>query len=306
MIMVEFKSNKISILMALAKIQTFRSGAKTIAIPSLASGGGLFIFASIAILFLSSAKLEILNNAQMALYNISSPILSAASKPIQNASNFIQNTSGLATMKAENARLAQENAELSGLRLKFANISDENARLKGMLKIAPPAKKEYVTARVISNGGKVFSKTVIVNSGKNNGIQKGQIALGKNGMAGIVSSSNANASRVILISNINAKVPVIVGKSGINAIASGYDANSGKLEHLTSNKKNIKIGDHIVTSGADGDIPYGIPVGVVSGVSSDGILKVSFYQNMDEINYLKIIKTPQNEDVHSLLKEAGR
>ena len=131
-------------------------------------------------------------------------------------------------------------------------------------------------------------KSVIVNKGFKQGIKLGVAVKEKSYFVGKIINVNFLTSRILLASDLNSKIPVIIEPSGANAILSGQGHNDyAALEFLPKMKK-IKDGDIVYTSGVDSIIPQAIPIGKV--IEKEENFFVEFFVDFNQIKYVKINK----------------
>ena len=160
-------------------------------------------------------------------------------------------------------KLLKEKIEQNNLyKLKSEKLEIENNILKKELSLMPPSKEDYVLVKVIADTQTDYKKTIIVNAGKNNNINKGDTALTSKGLIGSVIEVYDNHSRVLLLNDINSKIPVRVGKKNKKAIISGNNSNKIDLLYL---KENISFDEDevVYTSGDGGFFSPGIPIGQI-------------------------------------------
>ena len=133
-----------------------------------------------------------------------------------------------------------------------------------------------------------YLKSVIINKGFNHGIKLGVAVKEKSYFVGKIINVNFLTSRILLASDLNSKIPVIIEPNGINAILSGQGHNDyAGLEFLPKLKK-IKEGDIVYTSGVDGIISQAIPVGKV--IEKNEVFFVEFFVDFNQLKYVKINK----------------
>jgi rod shape-determining protein MreC len=95
------------------------------------------------------------------------------------------------------------------------------------------------------------------------------------------------ASRVLLLTDISARVPVIIERTRDQAVLSGNNSDNPELQYLPRDV-DIKVGDRIVTSGVGGNFPAGLPVGEVVRIGEGHIL-VQLYAQLDRMEYLRLV-----------------
>ena len=143
---------------------------------------------------------------------------------------------------------------------------------------------KYVTARVISDGGNAFVKTLLVSSGGLEGIKKNQAVLAGEGMIGRIIEAGNKASRILLMTDINSRIPVIIEGTNQKAILTGNNGKYPALKHLPKDSGLVE-GARIVTSGDGGVFPFGLPIGTVI-IGKNGDKFIQPYADMDRITYV--------------------
>jgi rod shape-determining protein MreC len=118
-------------------------------------------------------------------------------------------------------------------------------------------------------------------------VVKGQAAITGAGLVGRVLEVGKRASRVLLLTDISARVPVVVERTRDQAVLAGNNSDNPELRYLPRDV-DIKVGDRIVTSGVGGNFPAGLPVGEVMRVASGRIL-VQLYAQLDRMEYLRLV-----------------
>ena len=143
-------------------------------------------------------------------------------------------------------------------------------------------------SKVLLDQQSPYLKSIIINKGFNHGIKLGVAVKEKSYFIGKIINVNFLTSRLLLASDLNSKIPVIIEPNGVNAILSGQGPNDyAQLEFLPKLKK-IKEGDIVYTSGIDGIIPQAIPIGKV--FAEDENLFVEFFVDFNQLKYVKVNK----------------
>ena len=164
----------------------------------------------------------------------------------------------------------------------------ENERLRKLIDESNIYSKEFLLSKVLLDQQSPYLKSVIINKGFNHGIKLGVAVKEKSYFVGKIINVNFLTSRILLASDLNSKIPVIIEPNGINAILSGQGHNDyAGLEFLPKLKK-IKEGDIVYTSGVDGIISQAIPVGKV--IEKNEVFFVEFFVDFNQLKYVKINK----------------
>jgi len=156
-----------------------------------------------------------------------------------------------------------------------------------------------VFAKVLADKKSPFLKSVIINKGSKNDIRIGMIVLDDDYLIGRVVEVNFLTSRILLISDINSKVPVTIQPINAQAIMTGFEQQKGKLQYIKDEKLINDLDQEliVVTSGSGGIFKSGIPIGKVNlknNLNTNEII-VDFYKNFSQLKYLKILSFKQEE-----------
>jgi len=169
---------------------------------------------------------------------------------------------GLWGLRDENARLREENEQLRRWQSIALTLDAENRRLKTALRWIPDPEASYVTARVVADAGGVYAKAVLLSVGPNHGLRKGQIALDERGLVGRITEVGTRTARVLLITDMNSRVPVILEGSRAHAILAGTNGPWPRLLYWSEGTVP-KEGERVVTSAEANAFPANLPVGTV-------------------------------------------
>jgi len=163
-------------------------------------------------------------------------------------------------------------------------LEAENKRLKKVLNDINYS-SELVIAKVIIDKQSPFLRSIIINKGSKNNINKGMAVLSDSYLLGKVVEVNYTTSRVLLLSDLNSKIPVIIEPLGYHAILSGTGKSEPILEFLPENH-TVQSGNKVYTSGKEGIFSPGIPIGEVN-MSTKNIL-VSLFSDLTQITFVNI------------------
>ena len=174
----------------------------------------------------------------------------------------VASAAGLWDVSAENARLREENEQLRRWQSIALALDAENQRLKANLHWVPDPAPSYVTARVVADAGGVYARAVLLSVGPNHGIRKGEIALDERGLVGRVTEVGARTARVLLITDLNSRIPVILENSRAHAILVGTNGPRPRLVYWPEGSMPQE-GERVVTSTEASAFPANLPVGTV-------------------------------------------
>ena len=131
-----------------------------------------------------------------------------------------------------------------------------------------------------------YLNSVIINKGSNSGIKLGMPVLSRGYLAGRIVEVNFTSSRILLLNDLNSRIPVVVSPKGSQAILSGLGKKNPSLQYLPENFE-LNEGENLVfTSGKDGVLFPGIAVG--QAVLIDGKIAVKLFSDPDQIIFVSV------------------
>jgi len=225
------------------------------------------------------------------------PILDALSRPVDTVNWAITEARRIYAVHEENETLRQERARLLQWQSAARKLEVENRLLRNLLNFKSGPRASFVTARVVADSGGAFAHSVILNAGERAGVRKGQAALTGNGLIGRVSGVGSRSSRILLITDLNSRIPVAIESTRTRAILAGTNADRPRLIHLPTGAIVTK-GDRVVTSGHGGAFPEGLPIGIVSS-TDDGVIQVQPYVHRDRLEHVRILDYGMGGIIHS-------
>jgi len=182
--------------------------------------------------------------------------------------------------------LKKKNLNTEGLKYENQFFKEENDRLKKIIQEKTLFSENYILTKVLLDQQSPYLKSVIINKGFKHGIKKGSSVVENSYYVGKIVDVNYLTSRVLLASDLNSKIPVIVEPGNVNAILSGKgNDNYADLEYLPT-VNLIKDGHIVYTSGIDGTISAAIPVGKIF-VKKDKKL-VKFFVDFNQVEFVKV------------------
>jgi rod shape-determining protein MreC len=243
--------------------------------------------AALGILLLGKADPLVFQRARTTVTDITAPVLDALSRPAVTVSHVIEEARELARLREENIILRAENERLLKWQNAARTLLAENKQLQELLGFSPAQDARSVTARVIGDSGGAFVRSVLVNAGARDGVRKGNAALSGKGLLGRVAEVGERSARVLLINDLNSRIPVVIERSRERAILAGDNSVTPRLLYLPITT-TVQVGDRVVTSGHGGAFPVGLPVGVVTSIADDGV-RVLPFADATNIEYVRLM-----------------
>ena len=221
----------------------------------------LFVLA-VAILLLGKAQSPMFDRVRTRVTDWLAPSLSVMHRPFDWVSGWWANIDEAYGVYKENVRLKDENARLRQWQTAAVMLNARVKRYQLLLHAVPDPALSSVLAHVIGRAKRPFLETMILDAGKANGVKPGQAVIDARGMIGRIFLAGEHTSWVILLSDLNSRIPVTIEPSHARAILAGDNANAPALDTLAQGAI-VKEGDQVVSSGDGGILPPGLAVGTV-------------------------------------------
>jgi rod shape-determining protein MreC len=231
---------------------------------------------------------EAYGRARQAVDTVSAPVGGAVSAPGRWTGDLLGWLRGYIAVGHENRRLHRVIAALQVSADEAVRLKDENERLRAMLGVKTDPPIPMVTARVVTDSRGPFANARLANAGSDAGVIVGFPVLSERGLVGRVVGVSRDASRVLLLTDVAARTPVMIDRSNARAILTGDGGPNPRLEYLRG-RNPIREGDRVLTSGDGGVLPRGLPVGrAVRGL--DGHWRVVLDADAGAIDWVRILK----------------
>ena len=239
------------------------------------------------LVFLGKLDLIAVRNLKAFMSDFLAPITFMFNKPVKEIVEVLEDVKSVTSLRDENIRLKSEIRRLNVWKSKTESQELELLELRELLKVIPKTNNQIITGRVLTAAGGIFANTVLINVGKKDGIKIGQPAISSFGLVGYVVNVGVNSSRILLIIDINAMIPIYLTDSNWPAVVQGQNGKLLKIRFLSSEAKPVE-GEVLETSGHGGQLPSGINVGnIVKSFSGNYYVKPTV--NFQRLTYVSII-----------------
>lgn len=246
----------------------------------------VLIAAAFGLMVLGKADTLLAERMRMALADTMAPLFALIAEPVMSAHRALADVEGLVTLRSENQQLRLDNEQLRRWQAVALALDAENATLKANLRWIPDPAPSFVTASVVADAGGVYARAVLLGTGPNHGLSKGQIALDERGLVGRVTEIGARSARVLLLTDINSRIPVTLETSRARAILVGTNGPRPRLLHWPEGVSPVE-GERVVTSAEANAFPAGLPVGVVH-YSATNAPEVETAARLDQLDIVRI------------------
>lgn len=247
----------------------------------------LLIGASMALMVAARIDERAVNFIRANTVDALSPILDAMAKPASFAARLVEDARGFVYLRQENERLVAENIRLQQWQNLALRLQAENNDLRRLLNFRRDDAEHFVTANVIADTSGSFTRSVLLDRGTEDGVNRGQLAMSGEAIVGRIVEAGRHSARLLLLTDISSRVPVLLQDQRARAILGGDNTDTPKLLFLPSDTE-AKEGEWVVTSGYGGGVPSGIPVGVVTG-GDNGALSVRPFADFARLEHVRVV-----------------
>ena len=171
-------------------------------------------------------------------------------------------------------------------KLSYEFLILENNKLRSL--INENINSEEILAKVLIDRDSPYLKSIVLNKGSKDNVKIGMAVMDGAYLTGKVIEVNYTNSRVLLLSDLNSKIPVLLQPPAIQAVLSGTGRNYGTIEH-TKEEYEVRIDEEervVYTSGIGGLFKSGIPVGKIFKGTGN---QINFFSNFTQLDYVKIV-----------------
>ncbi|NGZ04735.1 MAG: rod shape-determining protein MreC [Magnetococcales bacterium] len=229
-----------------------------------------------------------------AVLQLSGMVQSLLARPVVTVERFQDRLTELSRLDRENRQFKAEVERLRPMGIRLEELEQENQRLRALLQMRPDPAFRALAVRVVGDSSSAFARSFILNAGRQDGVIVNAPVTVPEGLVGRVVRASGNASLVISLLDLNSRIPVLVQRSRVKAVAAGQNGHRLHLEYLPKDA-DVVVGDLVVTSGTGGIFPKGLAVGKVTALESgkDGLFRAAQIQPMVDFDRI--------EEAHLLL-----
>lgn len=251
----------------------------------------VLIAAAFGLMLIGKADAVLAVEIRVALADMLSPIYSAMAQPLTQVRSIGADVIQIWDIRAENARLRAENEKLRRWQTAALALEAQNQEFKAELNWMPPAAPAFTTAPVVADSGGIYARSVLLAVTPPHQVVKGEIAMDERGVVGRVTEVGNRSARVLLITDINSRVPVILESSGGHAIMEGTNEALPVLRYWPEGQAPVE-GERVMTSASIGAFPAGLPLGTVH-YNADHVPQV---YPVADLNHLSMVRLFNYDD----------
>ena len=272
----------------------------------------ILIVSSLFLITLDLRGVNVIDGFRSGTQTALAPFQRAGNVVISPIKNFVYDVTHLGRTRNQIEDLRKQNQKLRERLISRKNQDGEIEQLKSILDLAGTARFKIVSAKVISQGSSLaFTRTITIDAGSGNGIEKNMTVITGNGLVGVVKEVFANSATVMLATDPAFKVGVRIAGTQQIGILSGLGSSTANLQ-LLDNQTTIKVGDVLLARGSKSGRPFvpGVPVGRVTSVSNAAgavtqSATVRYYANFGSLGVVSVVIKAPNADPRDSLVPAA-
>ena len=222
----------------------------------------IVIALAVVLVLLGRAQSGLFDRMRARATDIMAPMLEKARAPVAGFDRWAGSISEIFSVYQQNLKLKEENARLRQWRNVAIVLQGRVGRYQALLHAVPDPQLNRVLARVIGRASRPFLQTMILDAGRGDHALAGQAVMDARGMIGRIYLTGQRTSWVILLTDLNSRIPVSIAPGNVQAIMTGDNTAMPALDML-SHTVTLHAGDQVTSSGDGGLLPAGLPVGTV-------------------------------------------
>lgn len=250
---------------------------------------GLLVLFMLALFFLWRIDSPRVERFRSALVDRFVPSFEWAMAPVTWAAEVVDDFQSYSRLYEQNQQLREELRQMKAWKEAALQLEQKNARLLDLNQVRLDPLLTHVTGVVLADSGSPFRQSVLLNVGARDGIKDGWATMDGIGLVGRISGVGDSTSRVILLTDSNSRVPVMVQPSGQKAILSGDNSILPPLDFLEDSDE-VRPGDRVISSGDGGVFPAGLLVGQVV-LGNDKRLRVALSADYQRLEFLRVLRS---------------
>lgn len=258
--------------------------------PSRPGGRGaiafILVLASLALLVLSWLDHSGLRSARWRLAEAAAPALAALAHPIDTLRALGRDAGDFTQFRDELRRLREENQRLRGWEWRARELERKLGEVAAIARTLPEQSLPFLTARIVANSSGPFVRSGLIDAGRRHGLKPGFPVMTADGLAGRLLNVGETYSRVLFLTDVNSRIPVLVGERRTRALLIGDNGPWPWLDFLGA-PVQVAPGDDVETSGVGGLFPRGLRIGLI--VAPGERPRVSPLGRIDHLSHVSIL-----------------
>lgn len=254
---------------------------------------------SILLILISAVRPGLFAPVRASVQDGLSKPLAVFSVPFTSFAEMLEYLFSLTQLKTEAAKLRADNKRLEEWYNTAQLLQAENQSLRDLLRVKLEPSLTFVTTRVIGDTGGPYAQTVIISAGRDNNLNAGDSVLAGGGLIGRITNVQDHTAVVLLMTDLNSRIPVRVEGSNIQAILAGTNGHDLWIERAPEGS-TLTNGQRVLTSGIGGVFPPDLPIGVIHN-QGDGRVAVRPYADFGRLMFVRVVRQPDRQVVVPLV-----
>lgn len=242
----------------------------------------------VGILVAGQIRPDPFDSTGVALTDAASPTTSVADSALRVTGNVLARLRGVLDRQRELDRLRRENLRLREWQAEAERLEWENASLRALNDVRPQPSQRSLTAQIIGGASGLFRHSIVADAGTESGVQDGAPVVDGRGLVGRVAGVASGTARILLLTDVSSRIPVVLRESGTRAILAG-DGSDLPVLLLLSSRAAVQTGERVVTSGQGGLFEAGIEVGRIEAISPNAV-RVAPFARFGSLGFVRILE----------------
>jgi len=247
----------------------------------------LLVLVALVLLFLGRTQPEAMEALHARVVDLMVPALDVLGRPVDATRRLALETRRVLYVYDENARLREENARLLQWQDIARRLEQDNAAYRALLNLRREPQSTFITARVAGDVGSPFVRTLLLSAGRRDGVRRGFVALSGDGVVGRVVGVGERSARLLLLNDLNSRIPVVLESSRHRAVLAGDNSGWPRLLFLPQGARLVP-GERVVTSSQGGAVPDGLMIGVLAP-AAEGELRVQPSADLERLDVVTVV-----------------
>lgn len=247
----------------------------------------LFFLLAVFAIFVTQTDNNLAYNIRTKVADIVSPVTKSVSVPVNFVTGVDDSLGSYFFVRSKNHELLEENRSLRRQLMHLSGVQYENKRLQGLLNYVKTLQYKYISTSIVGSTDGPFLRSILIDAGKKDNVKKGQAVVNKDGLVGRITEVGEKSSRVLLLTDINSRIPVVASSSRERIIMSGNNNSTPRLVYVSADS-NIAEGEVLITSGDGEMFPPGLQVGVAHKLKDKSYIVSPFveWHNLEKLSVL--------------------
>lgn len=247
----------------------------------------VFLFLFSLVLYLANVgNDDAFKQSRSNVEGVGAKVLTYLTLPIRGFENLMGDVQKRWNAHEENKKLHEDVSRLADAEARLNDLNFKLSRFETILNVdmGSDIPEQKVAARAVSENDGPFAKTALINVGVKHGVDDGDAVMTVDGLYGHIIRAGNISSRVLKLEDLNSRVSVLSKSNQARAILIGDNSNNPTLSYIAEDS-DWQDGDIVLTSGDDGILPMGLPVGTVFSLDS-GTRKVRLFTNRNFVDWV--------------------